>query len=212
MTHIDCGADGWTHLAVVIDCHDREIVGHESARGGRAKGAERALEEACIDRFFRAACRDYRLRQEFITPLCEVARPVNTSGRSAPSCCSSFCPRCEAGSMSLRTFGFDSVGDAIYSNGSQLRPRRDSRSPTEDMTTESGSSIGGTRLVVWRPGVPEQSPVGRATSRTGCPRAELGAHSNATSTSSARKCGFSRGFPPGFSRAFPPGVTACVTG
>jgi len=92
MTHVDCGADGWAHLAVVIDCHDREIVGHEFARRGRAKEAERALEEACIDRFgtlrpngatpvlrsdnglifqsrrFRAACRDYRLRQEFITP------------------------------------------------------------------------------------------------------------------------------------------------
>jgi len=59
---------------------------------GRAKEAERALEEACLARFgtlrpdgltpvvrsdnglifqsrrFRAACRDYRLRQEFITP------------------------------------------------------------------------------------------------------------------------------------------------
>ena len=92
MTHIACGADGWAHLAAVIDCHDREIVGYEFARRGRAKEAERALEEACIDRFgtlrpegmtpmirsdnglvfqsrrFRAACRDYRLRQEFITP------------------------------------------------------------------------------------------------------------------------------------------------
>jgi putative transposase len=59
---------------------------------GRAREAERALEEACLVRFgtlrsegstpvirsdtglifqsrrFRAACRDYRLRQEFITP------------------------------------------------------------------------------------------------------------------------------------------------
>ena len=92
MTHIDCGADGWAHLAAVIDCHDRELVGYEFARRGRAKEAERALEAACIDRFgtlrpdggapilrsdnglifqsrrFRAACRDYRLRQEFITP------------------------------------------------------------------------------------------------------------------------------------------------
>ena len=92
VTHIDCGADGWAHLAAVIDCHDRELVGYEFARRGRAKEAERALEAACIDRFgtlrpagdtpvlrsdnglifqsrrFRAACRDYRLRQEFITP------------------------------------------------------------------------------------------------------------------------------------------------
>jgi putative transposase len=30
----------WAHLAVVIDCHDREIVGYEFARRGRAKKAE----------------------------------------------------------------------------------------------------------------------------------------------------------------------------
>jgi putative transposase len=89
---IDCGSDGWAHLAAVIDCHDRELVGYEFARRGRAKEAERALEAACIHRFgtlrpagdtpvlrsdnglifqkrrFRAACKDYRLRQEFITP------------------------------------------------------------------------------------------------------------------------------------------------
>ena len=29
VTHIDCGADGWAHLAAVIDCHDRELVGYE---------------------------------------------------------------------------------------------------------------------------------------------------------------------------------------
>ena len=51
VTHIDCGSDGWAHLAAVIDCHDRELVGYEFARRGRAKEAERALEEACIDRF-----------------------------------------------------------------------------------------------------------------------------------------------------------------
>src|SRR5262249_9874326 len=92
LTHIDWGADGWAHFAAVIDCHDRELVGYEFARRGRAKEAERALEAACIERFgtlrpegptpvvrsdnglifqsrrFRAACRGYRLRQEFITP------------------------------------------------------------------------------------------------------------------------------------------------
>jgi putative transposase len=92
VTHVSCGRDGWGHLAAVIDCHDREIVGWEFALRSRAKEAERALEEACIHRFgtlrptgqtpvvrsdnglifqsrrFRAACRDYRLRQEFITP------------------------------------------------------------------------------------------------------------------------------------------------
>ena len=92
MTHVPCGGDGWAHLAAVIDCHDREVIGYEFALRGRAKEAERAIEEACIARFgtlrpegptpllrsdnglifqsrrFRAACRDYRLPQEFITP------------------------------------------------------------------------------------------------------------------------------------------------
>lgn len=92
LTHVYCGRDGWAHLAAVIDCHDRELIGHEFALRGRAKEAERALEEACLERFgtlrpggatpvvrsdngliyqsrrFRAACRDYRLTQEFITP------------------------------------------------------------------------------------------------------------------------------------------------
>lgn len=92
VTHIPCGADGWAHLTTVIDCHDREVIGYEFALRGRAKEAERALEAACLQRFgtlrpqgavpivrsdnglifqsrrFRAACRDYRLPQEFITP------------------------------------------------------------------------------------------------------------------------------------------------
>jgi len=92
LTHIPCGVDGWAHLAAVIDCHDRELVGYEFALRGRAKEAERALEAACLARFgtlrpvaatpvvrsdnglifqsrrFRAACRDYHLRQEYITP------------------------------------------------------------------------------------------------------------------------------------------------
>lgn len=92
VTHVLCGRDGWAHLAAVIDCHDRELVGDEFALRGRAREAERALEEACIRRFgtlrpkgstpvvrsdnglifqsrrFRRACRDYRLQQEFITP------------------------------------------------------------------------------------------------------------------------------------------------
>ena len=79
-------------MVAVIDCCDRELVGWEFALRGRAKEAERAIEAACIKRFgtlrpagaaptlrsdnglifqsrrFRSACRDYRLRQEFITP------------------------------------------------------------------------------------------------------------------------------------------------
>jgi putative transposase len=91
VTHIPCGQDGWAHLAAVIDCHDREVIGYEFALRSRAKEAERAVEAACLNRFgtlrpvaapvlrsdnglifqsrrFRQACRDYRLQQEFITP------------------------------------------------------------------------------------------------------------------------------------------------
>jgi len=92
LTHVYCGKDGWAHLAAVIDCHDREIVGYEFSLQGSAKEAHRALEEACLSRLgtlrpegetpvvrsdnglifqsrrFRAALRDYHLRQEFITP------------------------------------------------------------------------------------------------------------------------------------------------
>jgi putative transposase len=92
VTHVYCGEDGWAHLAVVIDCHDREVIGYEFSLRGRAREAERALEEACLRRFgtlrpcgqtpvirsdngliflsrrFREACRFYRLRQEYITP------------------------------------------------------------------------------------------------------------------------------------------------
>ena len=92
ITHIPCGVDGWGHLVAVIDCCDRELIGFEFALRGRAREAERALENACIKRFgtlrpnkpmpvirsdnglvfqsrrFRETCRDYKLAQEFITP------------------------------------------------------------------------------------------------------------------------------------------------
>jgi putative transposase len=51
VTHIQCGADDWARLAVVIGCHDREIIGYEFALRGRAQEAERALEQACLARF-----------------------------------------------------------------------------------------------------------------------------------------------------------------
>ena len=35
--HTPCVQDGWAHLAAVIDCHDREIVGYEFALRSRAK-------------------------------------------------------------------------------------------------------------------------------------------------------------------------------
>lgn len=91
VTHVDCGRDGWGHLTAILDCHDREVVGYEFALRGRAREAQRTLEEACMRHFgslrpedapvirsdnglifqskrFRDACRLYGLRQEFITP------------------------------------------------------------------------------------------------------------------------------------------------
>ena len=35
LTHVYCGEDGWGHLAAIIDCHDREIVGWEFSLRGR---------------------------------------------------------------------------------------------------------------------------------------------------------------------------------
>lgn len=89
---IHCGKDGWCVFVPVIDCCSREVLGHALERTGRAKTAERALEEALLGRFgalrsappgmllrhdnglvfgsrqFRAIVKDYGLEQEYITP------------------------------------------------------------------------------------------------------------------------------------------------
>lgn len=43
--------DGWTTLALVIDCHSRELLGWHLSRSGKSKTAESALEQALIARF-----------------------------------------------------------------------------------------------------------------------------------------------------------------
>ena len=45
------GRDGWATLALVIDCHTRELLGWHLSRSGKAKTAEAALEHALIARF-----------------------------------------------------------------------------------------------------------------------------------------------------------------
>ena len=89
---INCGKDGWCVFVSVIDCCTREVLGHSLELTGRAKTAERALEEALLARFgtlhhapkgmllrhdnglvfgsrqYRAIVRDYGLQQEYITP------------------------------------------------------------------------------------------------------------------------------------------------
>ncbi len=46
LCRIWAGKDGWSHLALVIDCHTRELLGWHLSRSGRSKTAEAALEQA----------------------------------------------------------------------------------------------------------------------------------------------------------------------
>ncbi len=51
LCRIWAGRDGWTSLALVIDCHTRELLGLHLSRTGRAATAASALEQALIARF-----------------------------------------------------------------------------------------------------------------------------------------------------------------
>jgi len=44
------GKDGWLILALVIDCHTRELLGWQLSRSGKASTAGAALEQALIAR------------------------------------------------------------------------------------------------------------------------------------------------------------------
>lgn len=94
MCRVWAGRDGWATLALVIDCHTRELLGWHLSRSGRASTASSALEHALIARFgtlgrvpkpfllrsdnglvftsrnYTALVRSYGLHQEFITPHC----------------------------------------------------------------------------------------------------------------------------------------------
>lgn len=45
------GRDGWLSLALVIDCHTRELLGWHLSQSGKASTAVAALEHALINRF-----------------------------------------------------------------------------------------------------------------------------------------------------------------
>ncbi len=86
--------DGWTTLALVIDCHTRELLGWRLSRSGKACTAVSARDDALIARFgtlrrvpapfllrsdnglvfasrsYTTLVRRYGFRQEFITPHC----------------------------------------------------------------------------------------------------------------------------------------------
>jgi len=88
------GKDGWLSLALVIDCHTRQLLGWHLSRTGRASTASAALEQALISRYgtlgrvpepfllrsdnglvftsrdYTRLVRSYGLKQEFITPHC----------------------------------------------------------------------------------------------------------------------------------------------
>ena len=86
--------DGWATLALVMDCHTRELLGWHLSRSGKATTAVSALEHALIawfgtlgkvdqsfllrsdnglvftSRAYTKLVRSYGLKQEFITPHC----------------------------------------------------------------------------------------------------------------------------------------------
>lgn len=88
------GRDGGASLALVIDCHTRELLGWHLSRSGKSKTAESALEQALIARYgclgkvdkpfllrsdnglvftsrsYTSLVKSYGLQQEFITPYC----------------------------------------------------------------------------------------------------------------------------------------------
>lgn len=88
------GRDGWLTLALVMDCHTRQLLGWHLSRSGKATTAANALEQALISRYgslgrvrepfllrsdnglvftsrsYTRLVRSYGLRQEFITPHC----------------------------------------------------------------------------------------------------------------------------------------------
>jgi putative transposase len=51
LCRIWAGRDGWQTLALVIDCHTRELLGWPLSRSGRATTATAALKQTLIARF-----------------------------------------------------------------------------------------------------------------------------------------------------------------
>ena len=94
LARVWAGKDGWATLALVMDCHTRELLGWHLSRSGKATTAVSALEQALIARFgtlgkvdepfllrsdnglvftsraYTAMVRSYGLKQEFIAPHC----------------------------------------------------------------------------------------------------------------------------------------------
>ena len=86
ITHIPCGKDGWGHLVALVDCHDRSCIGYEFALRGRAKEAERALEEACLNRFGTLRSAQYK-------PVIRSDNGLVFQSRRFREMCRTDCPR-----------------------------------------------------------------------------------------------------------------------
>src|SRR3546814_14608059 len=104
------GLDGWLSLALVIDCHTRQLLGWHLSRSGKATTASAALEQALITRYgslgrvpqpfllrsdnglvftsrdYKRLVKSYGLNQEFITPHRTEERRV---GKESVSTCRS---------------------------------------------------------------------------------------------------------------------------
>ena len=130
MCRVWAGRDGWATLALVIDCHTRELLGWHLSRSGKATTAASALEHALITRFGTLG----RVTQEFLLRSDNVlAREGNTvlgirsRGVRANGCLKNSCPG------GLRR---QEVVSSIANTGSVLLPpspssRRDPKSQAE---------------------------------------------------------------------------------
>ena len=88
MCRVWAGRDGWTTMALVIDCHSRELLGWHLSRSGKSKTAEATLEHALIARFGTLG-RAFD-RCDFVEGGLILRSTVTSSGRSAPAllaCC-----------------------------------------------------------------------------------------------------------------------------
>ena len=67
MARVWAGKDGWATLALVMDCHTRELLGWHLSRSGKASTAASALEHALIARFGSLA--GWRRRSCFVATM-----------------------------------------------------------------------------------------------------------------------------------------------
>lgn len=96
MCRVWSGREDWVSLALVMDCHSRELLGWHLSRSGKSKTAESALEQALIHRFGTLG----RVPESFLLRSDNV---LNASGQSViGSRHPRRCVRCASTSCSLQ--------------------------------------------------------------------------------------------------------------